>query len=144
MTAEAQLALSRQKLRQQVAAGARPLAMSGWEDLVDEAAADLEIVEGHVAAAAQRLVELQVLKPLECEGGPPVVGGEVLWLQPRRASRDVSLAGSNVQHNRLNENQRVVHNEVACCKEPDHSTEVAAGLEVPMRMFYAANACVLC
>lgn len=60
MTAEAQLALTRQKLRQQVAAGARPLAMSGWEDLVDEAAADLEKVEGHVAAAAQRLIELQV------------------------------------------------------------------------------------
>ena len=60
MTAEAQLALSRQKLRQHVAAGARPLAMSGWEDLVDEAAADLEKVEGHVAAAAQRLVELEV------------------------------------------------------------------------------------
>lgn len=60
MTAEAQLALTRQKLRQQVAAGARPLAMSGWEDLVDEAAADLEKVEGHVAAAAQRLIQLQV------------------------------------------------------------------------------------
>jgi uncharacterized membrane-anchored protein YhcB (DUF1043 family) len=60
MTAEAQLALSRQKLRQQVASGACPLAMSGWEDLVDEAAADLEKVEGHVAAAAQRLIELQV------------------------------------------------------------------------------------
>jgi len=60
MTAEAQLALSRQKLRQQVAAGAKPLAMSGWEDLVDEAAADLEKIEGHVAAAAQRLIELQV------------------------------------------------------------------------------------
>jgi hypothetical protein len=60
MTAEAQLALSRQKLRQQLAAAARPLAMSGWEDLVDEAAADLEKVEGHVAAAAQRVIELQV------------------------------------------------------------------------------------
>jgi hypothetical protein len=60
MSAEAQLALSRQKLRQAVAAGARPLAMSGWEDLVDEAAADLDKVEGHVAAAAQRLIELQV------------------------------------------------------------------------------------
>lgn len=60
MSAEAQLALSRQKLRQAVAAGARPLAMSGWEDLVDEAAADLDKVEGHVAAAAQRLIQLQV------------------------------------------------------------------------------------
>ena len=59
MTAEAQLALSRQKLRQHVAAGAQPLAVSGWEDLVDEAAADLERVEGHVAAAAQRLIDLQ-------------------------------------------------------------------------------------
>lgn len=61
MTAEAQLALSRQKLRQHVAAGAKPLAMSGWEDLVDEAAADLQRVEAHVAAAAARLIELQVL-----------------------------------------------------------------------------------
>jgi len=34
MLAEAQLAAARQKLRQQVAAAARPLAMSGWEDLI--------------------------------------------------------------------------------------------------------------
>jgi hypothetical protein len=59
-TSEAALALTRQRLRQAVAAGARPLAMSGWEDLVDEAASDMERLEGRVAAAAERLIELQV------------------------------------------------------------------------------------
>lgn len=60
MTAEAQLALSRQKLRAVLSANAKPLAMSGWEDLIEEAAADLERIEGHVATAAARLIELQV------------------------------------------------------------------------------------
>eukprot|EP00775_Hariotina_reticulata_P004786 gene4786-5036_t len=59
MLTEAQLATARQKLRQHVASAARPLAMSGWEDLIDEAAADLERLETHVAAAATRLIELQ-------------------------------------------------------------------------------------
>jgi hypothetical protein len=34
--------------------------MSGWEDLIEEAGGDLERLEGHVAAAAERLVALQV------------------------------------------------------------------------------------
>jgi hypothetical protein len=34
--------------------------MSGWEDLIEEAGSDLERLEGHVAAAAERLVALQV------------------------------------------------------------------------------------
>lgn len=60
MSVQSQLALTRQKLRQAVAAAAKPLAMSGWEDLIEEAAADLEGLEGHVATVAQRLIELQV------------------------------------------------------------------------------------
>jgi hypothetical protein len=59
-SAQSQLALARQQLRQSTAAAAKPLAMSGWEDLIEEAAADLEGLEGRVATAAQRLVELQV------------------------------------------------------------------------------------
>jgi hypothetical protein len=50
----------RRDVRPQVADGARPLAMSGWEDLIEEAGGDLERLEGHVAAAAERLVALQV------------------------------------------------------------------------------------
>lgn len=70
MLAEAQLATARQKLRQHVASAARPLAMSGWEDLIDEAAADLERLETHVAAAATRLIELQVHKAADwCNSG---------------------------------------------------------------------------
>jgi hypothetical protein len=34
--------------------------MSGWEDLVDEAAGDLGRLEARVAAAAERLIQLQV------------------------------------------------------------------------------------
>jgi multidrug efflux pump subunit AcrA (membrane-fusion protein) len=59
-SAQSQLALARQQLRQAMAAAAKPLAMSGWEDLIEEAAADLEGLEGRVATAAQRLVKLQV------------------------------------------------------------------------------------
>jgi hypothetical protein len=65
-SAQCQLATAKQQLRQAAAAAAKPLAMSGWEDLIEEAAADLEGLEGRVTAAAQRLVELQVrgvLKP---------------------------------------------------------------------------------
>lgn len=60
MIAESQLALSRQKLRAVLSANAKPLAMSGWEDLIEEAAADLEKIEGYVSTAAERLIELQV------------------------------------------------------------------------------------
>lgn len=42
-----------------LAAGAKQLAMSGWEDLIEEASADLERVEGHVCASSQRLVDLE-------------------------------------------------------------------------------------
>lgn len=68
MLTEAQLATARQKLRQHVASAARPLAMSGWEDLIDEAAADLQRLEAHVAAAAAHLIKLQVHTAAEWYG----------------------------------------------------------------------------
>lgn len=37
----------------------RPLSMAGWEDLLDQASADLEQLEGQVSAASMRLMELQ-------------------------------------------------------------------------------------
>jgi hypothetical protein len=42
--------------------------MSKWEDLIDEASADLERIEAHVLAASHRLVELQVgaASPVGC------------------------------------------------------------------------------
>jgi hypothetical protein len=40
--------------------------MSGWEDLIEEAAADLEGLESKVATAAQRLVDLQVRSGFVC------------------------------------------------------------------------------
>jgi hypothetical protein len=55
-----ELSITRQRLRQHLAAAAKPLAMSGWEDLIDEASADLERLEVQVSAAAQHLLELQV------------------------------------------------------------------------------------
>lgn len=41
------------------AQGKRPLTMAGWEDLIEEASADLERLEGHVCTTSQRLIELQ-------------------------------------------------------------------------------------
>lgn len=42
--------------------------MSGWEDLIEEAGADLERIEGHVAAASERLVALQARNHGQGEG----------------------------------------------------------------------------
>lgn len=60
LAAEAAAAAARASLRQQVAAGARPLPMSGWEDLVEAAAGDLERLEGQGHAAGAFLAEQQV------------------------------------------------------------------------------------
>lgn len=75
---ETELALTKQRLRGVLAEGSkvdsrsqgstwgsgggtssRPLSMAGWEDLIDEASADLEQLEGHVCTATQRLIEIQ-------------------------------------------------------------------------------------
>jgi hypothetical protein len=75
---EAELAMTKQRLRSVLAeaskgdarsqggswgsgggANKRPLTMAGWEDLIDEASADLEQLESHVCSATQRLIELQ-------------------------------------------------------------------------------------
>jgi hypothetical protein len=59
--------------------GARPLSMSGWEDLIEEAGEDLERVEGHVTAAAGRLVALQVFTGAGGEQGHGERTGALEW-----------------------------------------------------------------
>jgi hypothetical protein len=91
-SAQSQLALARQQLRQATAAAAKPLAMSGWEDLIEEAAADLEGLESKVATAAQRLVDLQVRSGLVCS--------RLAMLGPERVCTDGRSAACTVQESR--------------------------------------------
>eukprot|EP00798_Chlamydomonas_sp_ICE-L_P018347 gene18347-24812_t len=80
LSKEAELATCRQQLRNSIKRGRsggsesgstgptsangstavrRALPVSGWEDLIDEASADLEQLEGHVCNVARRLINLQ-------------------------------------------------------------------------------------